>query len=221
MSQTMLLTKRLSTFLSQNVTPQLHTLILLLPTGKLLSSSSSSPTSTLRTQATLAVSLWNLYHPFNAGTSTLVAESLPASNSSQIVPSDGEERDLSVITVQLEYGTMSIRSLTSGLLFVAIGPSSTPSAFPNSPRLQHRIASSTNTSGPSSPSAHESGFHHGSQVSLHRHAEVLSGAVSEAGSVGSEGGAQTSIWSMRRRADAVSAALETRLEGFVLSGEGR
>jgi hypothetical protein len=56
---------------------------------------------------------------------------------------------------------------------------------------------------------------------LHGHGELLSGAASEAGSVGSERGAQASIWGVRRRADEVSAALEGKLEGFVLSGEGR
>lgn len=53
------------------------------------------------------------------------------------------------------------------------------------------------------------------------HGEVLSGAVSDAGSAGSERGAQASIFGVRRRADEVGAALEGRLEGFVLSPEGR
>lgn len=212
---------RLSTFLSQNTSPQLHTLILLSPTGKLLSSSSSSPASMLRTQATVAVSIWNLYYPFQASTSTLVAESLPPSASNNSPSSREPGKDLSAITVQLEYGTMSIRALTSGLLFVAIGPSSTPPPISSSQHLQPRVISSTNTSGPSSPSAHELGNQHGSQVSLHRHGEILSGAVSEAGSVNSERGAQASIWSVRRRADGLSAALERKLEGFMLSVEAR
>lgn len=50
---------------------------------------------------------------------------------------------------------------------------------------------------------------------------MFSGAVSEAGSMTSERGSQASIWSVKRRADQVSAALEGKLEGFVLSGEGR
>lgn len=53
------------------------------------------------------------------------------------------------------------------------------------------------------------------------HGELLSGAVSDAGSVGSERGATASIWGLRRRADEIGAALEERLEGFVLSVEGR
>jgi len=49
----------------------------------------------------------------------------------------------------------------------------------------------------------------------------LSGAASEAGSVGSERGAQASIWGFRRRADEVGGLLEGKLEGFVFSEEGR
>jgi hypothetical protein len=215
----MLLTKRLSTFLSQNTTPQLHTLILLSPTGKVLCSSSPFPSSTLRTQATLAVSLWSLYHPFHPTTATLVTDSL-SSSISDVVPTSGEEgHDLSAITIQLEYGIMSIRTLISGLLFVAIGPSP-PSQFTSSQHVQPRIASSTNTSAPGSPGIHEI-YRYESQVSLHVHGEVLSGAVSDAGSAGSERGAQASIFGVRRRADEVGAALEGRLEGFVLSPEGR
>lgn len=217
----MLLTKRLSTFLSQNTTPQLHTFILLSPTGKLLSSSSPYPSSTLRTQATLAVSVWNLYHPFSTTTADLVAESLPSSSSAALSTPQAEEAlDLKAITIQLEYGIMSIRCLTSGLLFVAIGPSATSSQLSGSQLLQPRIVSSRDTSAPGSPGVHE-GYLHGSQVSLQGHGELPSGAVSDAGSVGSERGAQASIWGLRRRADEVGAALEERLEGFVLSIEGR
>jgi hypothetical protein len=206
----MLLTKRLSAFLSQNTTPQLHTLILLSPTGKLLSSSSTSSSSVLRTQATLAVSLWNLYHPFSTNTSELITSALPS-----FIQSSTDAHELGAITIQLEYGIMCIRSLSSGLLFVAIGPSSTPS-----PNPQHRIPLSANTSAPGSPGVNEMG-HHGSQVSLHGHDGLLGGPASEAGSIGSERGAQASIWGVRRRAAEVGQALEGKLEGFVLSGEGR
>lgn len=45
--------------------------------------------------------------------------------------------------------------------------------------------------------------------------------MSDAGSIGSQKGAQASIFGVRRRADEVGAALEEKLEGFVLSAEGR
>ncbi|PSS22177.1 hypothetical protein M430DRAFT_49329 [Amorphotheca resinae ATCC 22711] len=221
MSQTMLLTKRLSVFLSQNTTPQLQTLLLLSPTGKLLCSASPSPASTLRTQATLACSLWNLYHPFHSNTSALVASALPASS---LDPESREsEHDLSCITIQLEFGIMCIRALSSGLLFVAVGPSNiSPSQFPSQHLNVPRHILSGSGSPPSSPAAHE-GNTHGSQVSLHAHGEgTFSGAGSEAGSVGAERSTHASIWSVRRQAEEVGRLLEGRFEGFVLSsGEGR
>ena len=116
---------------------------------------------------------------------------------------------------------MHICALHSTLLFVAIGPSTPIPSSQNSSSqyLQARIASSTNTSGPSSPGAIEEGFVGGAQVLGQALGE--SRARSEAGSIGSERGVGASIWGVRRRAEEVSAALEERLVGFELSGEGR
>jgi hypothetical protein len=215
MSKTMLLTKRLTTFLSQSTTPQLQTLLLLSPTGKLLCSSSPSPASTLRTQATLACSLWNLYHPFNTNTSSLVTSSLPPSPTAY--ENRDSDKDLSCITIQLEYGIMCIRALSSGLLFVAIGPSNVfPSPFPYPQHLNvPRHIGSNYTSPPSSPAPHE-GDVHGGLATLHAEG-TISGAGSEVGSVGTERGAGASIWGVRKRAAEVSQLLEGRLEGFQLS----
>lgn len=208
----MLLTKRLTTFLSQNTTPQLQTLLLLSPTGKLLCSSSPSPASTLRTQATLACSLWNLYHPFNTNTSSLVSSSLPQSTTGH--DTNDPENDLSCITIQLEYGIMCIRALSSGLLFVAIGPSNVfPSPFQYSQQYLNVPGhiSSNYTSPPSSPVPHEG-----------ETAGTISGTGSEVGSVGTERGANASIWGVRKKALEISQLLEDRLEGFELSsGDGR
>lgn len=140
--QMMLLTKRLTYFLAQNTSPALPTLLLLSPTGKLLSSSSPSPASTLRTQATLACSLWTLYQP----TADLLPQTLPSSanapsqgrggrpgkergrgrSSDRSRTADGEgagDEELSTVTIQLSNGIMVISALSCGLLFVAIGPS--------------------------------------------------------------------------------------------------
>lgn len=223
MSKTMLLTKRLTTFLSQSTTPQLQTLILLSPTGKLLCSSSPSPASTLRTQATLACSLWNLYHPFTTNASSLVSSSLPLShNGAETSMANASEKDLSCITIQLEYGIMCIRMLSSGLLFVAIGPSNT---FHSPFQYQQHISasrniSSTYTSPPASPAPHE-GDGHGSLAALHVEG-TISGAASEVGSVGTDRGANASIWGVRKKAAEVSQLLEGRLAGFELSsGDSR
>ena len=127
---------------------------------------------------------------------------------------------------------MVIRALQSGLLFVAIGPSTSAShsPHPSSQTLQphHHIASS-HTSPPSSPAAQIDG--HGSQASLN--VEGLGGgsfvgagsvAPSEAGSMGTSAslGTPASILGVRRQAEEVGRWLEGKLEGFVFSvGEGR
>jgi hypothetical protein len=232
MSQTMLMAKRLTTFLSQNTTPHLPTLILLSPTGKLLSSSSPLPTSTLRTQATLACSLWTLYQP---GASSLISASLPrtsnnirGSDSTLSSTTTAAENDLSTITIQLSHGIMVIRALTCGLLFVAIGPlnaSSTSSPHPSSHTLTAQGSSHSYTSPPSSPPAHEGyeGVHERERDSSGSLVGIRSSAPSEAGSVGSTGTRTGSIMGVKRQADEVGRFLDAQLEGFVLSlgGEGR
>lgn len=138
----MLLTKRIATLLHHtleasrpiqqaNLTPGsdasnasngLHTLLLLSPTGKLLSSSSPQPTSTLRTWCTVACSLWGLYtregqdaSAFNVNLGDAVAGGLSSEDG-------GGVRS---ILVQLENGIMVLRMLRCGLLFVAVGGSGT------------------------------------------------------------------------------------------------
>lgn len=231
MSQTMLLTKRLSTVLASNANPQLHTLLLLSPTGKLLSSSSPSTASTLRTQATLACSLWSLY---NSSNTSALASSALSTSSSQTSPqpphSSSGGNDLSTITIQLTQGIMVILALPSGLLFVAIGPSTAPSPDPSSQLLRiHSHAAPSHISPPASPAAQTDG--HRSQASLNVEAlgaggllGVDSGAPSDAGSIMSVGAqaTQASIPGIRRQAEEVGRWLEGKLEGFVLNAwDGR
>ncbi|KAI6251371.1 hypothetical protein HI914_00927 [Erysiphe necator] len=111
MAQTMLLTKNLTEFLSKNTNATIHTLLLVSPAGKLLSSSSSLPASRLRTQATLAHSLWSLYFP----SVNFITEALPA-----IEQDAADKHELSTITIQFTHGLMIIRALECGILLVAI-----------------------------------------------------------------------------------------------------
>ncbi|KAH7342229.1 hypothetical protein BKA65DRAFT_537535 [Rhexocercosporidium sp. MPI-PUGE-AT-0058] len=246
MSQTMLLTKRLTTFLSQNTTPQLPTLLLLSPTGKLLSSSSHLPASTLRTQATLACSLWALYQPATA----ILPSALPSQPSSQSQNQSrgsdatlsststitAPDHDLSTITLQLTHGIMVIRALSCGLLFVALGPSTSPSSSnpqdPNQNTLQaqaHLNSSlSRHTSPPSSPPAlgetgdSERGREMGGHLNLNL--AVGSAAPSDAGSIRSTGTrtGTGSLVGIKRQAVEVGKWLDAQLEGFQLSSpEGR
>lgn len=105
---------------------------------------------------------------------------------------------------------MCIRALRSGLLFVAISPSSSSTA---GPYLSSQQISAGQTSPPGSPGVLE--VQHGSTLSLQA-------AGSEAGSVGTERSLVGSgVWGVRRQAEEVGRLLEGRLEGFGLSGGER
>ncbi|KAE8453335.1 hypothetical protein EG329_011403 [Mollisiaceae sp. DMI_Dod_QoI] len=224
----MLLNKRLTTFLSQNATPQLPTLLLLSPTGKLLTSTSPLSASALRTQATLACSLWVLYQP---SIPSLISSALPQvshkssqndsrgseSTISSASTATATEHELSTITIQLTHGVMVIRELSCGLLFVAIGSSPTPSSpHSSSHLLQGGLGS--HTSPPSSPSPAGNGEEYAEGSTLIGRG---SATASEAGSVRSVSG-RTGIMGIRRQADEVGRWLDGQLEGFTLSsGEGR
>ncbi|KAG4420559.1 hypothetical protein IFR04_006266 [Cadophora malorum] len=251
MSQTMLLTKRLTAFLAQNTTPQLPTLLLLSPTGKLLSSSSPLPASTLRTQATIACSLWNLYQP----TTSIMPSALPSQShsqsQSQTTQSQAQsqsrgsdatfsststitDHDLSTITIQLAHGIMVIRALSCGLLFVAMGPS-TPSSQNNSnpnsntnhhqPSLQAQahMNLSRHTTPPSSPQGDtKDGERGGGAGGGHLAAGMGSAAPSDAGSIRSTGTRTGSIVGIKRQAVEIGKWLDGQLEGFRLSSpDGR
>lgn len=224
MSQTMLLTKPLTTFLSQNTSPQLPTLLLVSPDGKLLSSSSPLPAALLRTQSTVASTLWNLYNPFQS-TNNLISSALPQSKDASSEAAS-RDNDLNSITIQLSHGIMVLRSLSCGLLFVAIGPINTPSTSASS--ANHNLhtlltphLSSAPTSPPSSPPTNYDGNHHSvERVSSGTHISIGSRAPSITGSIGSSvtgGRTQASILGVKRQADEVGRWLENQLKGFVLS----
>ncbi|OTA92836.1 hypothetical protein M434DRAFT_31448 [Hypoxylon sp. CO27-5] len=120
----LLLTKRLTAFLSSNLSPQLHTAVLTTPSGKLLAHASPHPVGTLRTQCTVAASIWALYSSPTA--TDTVTDALPHSESQSsarpIYSRSGSGSGPSAVTIQLTGGVMVIRRLRCGLLFVCIGP---------------------------------------------------------------------------------------------------
>jgi len=221
MSNTMLLTKRLSSFLNSNTTPQLHTLLLITPTGKIVSSASPSPASTLRTQSTIACSIWPLYHPYDSKTKATVSSALPNGSSAA-----QDTQEISSITMQLEFGIMVIRPLKCGLLFVSIGPSISSSSHPS--QLQFHTPRS-HASPPSSPPPHGEA-HDALNQQLGRGEAQIAGlggssttvgstAPSDAGSAGtnaSVGMNTTSILAVRRQADELGKVLDRNLSGLLL-----
>ncbi|ESZ92516.1 hypothetical protein SBOR_7088 [Sclerotinia borealis F-4128] len=200
--QTMLLSKRISTFLQNNISPHLHTLMLLTPTGKLLSTSSTSPASVLRHQGTLALSLWTLYSPFPSRT---VSDALP-SNGSTSNGHDTKPRETKSILIQMEFGIMVIRRLACGLLFVAIGPGPSVSGT-TTPQIQREGLISI-----SQPGSPDEG---------HEREIIRNGEGSETGSLRSARGGGVGIMGMRRQAEELGKWLEGALDGLKLSPADR
>lgn len=125
----LLLTKRLTAFLQSNLTPQIHTALLATLSGKLLAHASTQSVNTLRTQCTVAASLWAIYSA-PASANTAIPESLPPhqhhqqrqhqqSSSTSTAASTPKP---SAITIQLTGAIMVLRLLKCGLLFVCFGP---------------------------------------------------------------------------------------------------
>ncbi|KAH8722061.1 hypothetical protein BGZ61DRAFT_447921 [Ilyonectria robusta] len=141
----LLLTKRLTAFLHANQTASLPTLLLTTPHGKLLAHASPQPVSVLRTHATVAASLLSIH----SSSSPVLPSALPGSRTPDPIgsspPDEDEDEDAddellsqsqhqyqnapkikpikpATITVQLSGGTVVIRRLKCGLLFVCVGP---------------------------------------------------------------------------------------------------
>ncbi|KAI0188819.1 hypothetical protein EV127DRAFT_117726 [Xylaria flabelliformis] len=191
----LLLTKRLTTFLRANLSPHIHTTLLTTIGGKLLTHASPHPVATLRTQATVAASLWALYAAPN--TSTTIEEALPPHSSTLVgTPTP------SAITAQLAGAVVIIRYLRCGLLFICLGP---VVEFPESaPHQQSRPVQTP-------------------QDNLEPQPSPLLGSPSEVESVASTGAATTAsittttsvgasgVGAMRRQAEELARCLNDRL----------
>jgi hypothetical protein len=179
----LLLTKRLTGFLHANQSPQLPTLLLTTPHGKLLAHASPQPVSVLRTHVTVAASLLAIH----TSSSVAVPSALPGARTPDAIGSssspagedetddnddgarggrggrtggtaaadgnvdeddeDGDEDEDGArirrplrkavkpvtITVQLSGGTVVVRRLKCGLLFVCVGPPATSDHYSYTP----------------------------------------------------------------------------------------
>ena len=154
----LLLTKRLNGFLHANATPQLPTLLLTTCHGKLLAHASPLPVSALRTHATVAASLLSIH------TSSSADGTGPADDAaSQDTAVEGVAAvKPATITVQLSGGTVVIRGLKCGLLFVIVGPSV---------QLDAEAASQTSAGAQSVGSSDSAGA--ASVIAMRRHAAEL------------------------------------------------
>ncbi|KAI0450934.1 hypothetical protein F5B21DRAFT_407418 [Xylaria acuta] len=192
----LLLTKRLTAFLRANLSPQIHTTLLTTVAGKLLTHASPHPVTTLRTQATVAASLWALYAA--PATSSTIEGALPPHLSPALVGTPTP----SAITAQLTGAVVIIGYLRCGLLFICLGPAAEP---PDSaPHQQSR---------PIQPH----------QDNLEPQPSPVLGSPSEVESVASTGAATTAsiatttsvggsaVVAMRRQAEELARCLNDRL----------
>ncbi|KAI1196371.1 hypothetical protein F5X97DRAFT_325510 [Nemania serpens] len=204
----LLLTKRLTAFLRANLSPQIHTAVLSTAAGKLLTHASPQSVTTLRTQATVAASLWALYAA--PSTSTAIEEALPSHPSSALVGPPTQ----SAITVQLAGAVVVIRQLRCGLLFVCIGP--VPESLDStSLRLPHQQSRPVQTP----------------QENIEPQTSPLLGSPSEVESVASTGAATTAsiatttsvgtsaVVAMRRQAEELARCLNERLDPLDIPDE--
>ncbi|KAF6842965.1 hypothetical protein CMUS01_02543 [Colletotrichum musicola] len=208
----LLLTKRLTTFLSANLNAHLHTALLATPSGRLLAHASPHPVSLLRTQSTVASSLFALH----ASTAPDIPDALPSSVSS--TPAAATEADAVrgkplTITVQLAAGVVVIRRLKCGLLFVCIGPlaeqietSTATSAATETHGNGERSGGATPSLAPASPSEADS---------------VLSVGGITTASLGSVGSVNTAgVVVMRRHAEELARWLDDKLGSLRVPEEG-
>ncbi|KKY33402.1 hypothetical protein UCDDA912_g06625 [Diaporthe ampelina] len=165
----LLLTKRLTSFLQLNLSPQITTLLLLSPDGKLLAYASQPPipVATLRTHGTVAASLYTI-HSNGADQDTIDAALPPGSRARRT--SRGSSSSSSkgegplAVTIQLESRTvLVIRRLRCGMLFHPLG----------SPRETASIRSAGTGASATSSSSAVFGAGTAGVVATRRHAEEL------------------------------------------------
>ncbi|KAI5866205.1 hypothetical protein GGS23DRAFT_617288 [Durotheca rogersii] len=210
----LLLTKRLTAFLRSNLGAHIHTAALTTPSGKLLAHASPHPVAALRTQCTVAASIWALYATAEA--STAVAEALPpppAEPSSPPAPS--------AVVVQLAGGVVVVRRLRCRLLFVCVGPSAaadlgaSTATLPPQPQPQHQLARPVPQPPASDPHHHHHHHHHPISPPLGSPSEVESvasaGAATTASVATSASVAASAAVATRRQAEELARWLDDRL----------
>ncbi|KAK1463232.1 hypothetical protein CMEL01_13301 [Colletotrichum melonis] len=229
----LLLTKRLTSFLASNLNANLHTALLATPSGRLLAHASPQPVSLLRTQSTVASSLFALH----ASATPDIPDALPSSSSTPPSSSGAAAANTEdagyhaggaggkplTITVQLAAGVVVIRRLKCGLLFVCIGPlaetieaqqaSSSTDQHSHSHHSSHANAGANGGAGtgtpfqiPASPSEADSILSLGAQTTT---------SLASVGSVNTAG-----VVVLRRHAEELARWLDDKLGSLRVPEEG-
>ncbi|OBT86006.1 hypothetical protein VE02_06392 [Pseudogymnoascus sp. 03VT05] len=204
----MLLTKPLTTLLSSSLSAPVSTLLLLTPTGHILSAASALPSSVLRARATLALQIWALY----ASNPSALTDALPGTPANPENPDDDETSEkvpaVSSVAVHLSTGTLVIRLLSCGLLVCGL---SSPPAEGETPAHTGTPTGSQRGARPNYQAQHF--LAPGSPLE-----GVASSAVSDAGSVGTVGRrGNRELAVLRKRVEEVGKWLDEELGGFAMS----
>ncbi|KFX88578.1 hypothetical protein O988_08969 [Pseudogymnoascus sp. VKM F-3808] len=209
-SHTMLLTKPLTTLLSSSLSSPVSTLLLLTPTGHILSAASALPSSVLRARATLALQIWGLY----ASNPSALSDALPSTSTNpenlETTDDDTSEKPPAVasVAVHLSAGTLVIRQLNCGLLVCGL---SNPPAESETPAHAGTPTGSQRGARPNYQAQHF--LAPGSPLE-----GVASSAVSDAGSVGTVGRrGNRELAILRKRVEEVGRWLDEELGGFAMS----
>ncbi|ETS78212.1 hypothetical protein PFICI_10274 [Pestalotiopsis fici W106-1] len=213
----LLLTKRLTSFLHSNLSPQIHTALLSTLSGKLLAHASTNPVSTLRTQSTVAASIWGIYSSGEA-----VSDALPQGSQES-----RSEAKSAAVTIQLSAGVLVVRKLKCGLLFVCIGPSQSGAgaqAEPHSSQLAGSSQHQQSLAVPSSQQLQTAGTAEShSSPPLGSPSEVASvvSAAPTTNSLATAGSVRSSaVVQMRRHAEELARWLDDKLGTLGIPDDG-
>lgn len=229
----LLLTKRLTAFLHANQTTQLPTLLLTSPHGKLLAHASHQPVSALRTHATVAASLLAIHSTSAPALASALPGSRTPDPIGSSPPDDDEEDEddpdgtdrlsqsqqleshpsargrgikPATVTVQLTSGTVVIRRLKCGLLFVCVGPAGPDVAEHHAaPHIDHVQVPAGESSHVGSPDGADSILSTGAQTTASFESNVGTAAV---------------VAALRRHAAELARWLDDKLGTLTVPEEG-
>ena len=236
--QIQLITESLTRLLNHSLHAPLTTLMLISPAGQLLASASPLKSSILRSRATLAMSIWELYcDNKNAIPAALplvneasqerggkaTEESKDNEDTNPEVPFPAAEENsqpIQAITLQLTLGILTIRLLSCGLLLIGLSDSTTPNAqnLPSSHPSALPSPATSHGASARNPVSNQGSLRGKGKLTVGSppaHAEGLgSSAASDAGSTSTTTGRGRQVQALRRRTEMCARWLEDELVGY-------
>ncbi|KAH8666373.1 hypothetical protein BX600DRAFT_511314 [Xylariales sp. PMI_506] len=232
----LLLTKRLTSFLHANLSPQVHTTLLTTVSGKLLAHASPHPVSLLRTQCTVASSIWSIYAA--PGASSNLPDTLPAEAQGAAAAAaarKGSTGSISssnpptAVTIQLTGAVLVVRKLKCGLLFVCMGPAPDPSGSGGGEQNAHAAGAgsgagahrNTGTQPVQAPLAPQGDVHSSPPLGSPSEVDSVVSAAPTVASTTTVGSVSAgAVVHVRRQAEELARWLDDKLGTLGIPGEG-